>query len=438
MTQLVQEIIATKRDGLTLTDAQIAQFIGGVADGTLPDYQAAAMLMAIYLKGLEPAELAKWTDSMLHSGHVFDRGIYGRPAVDKHSTGGVGDKISLPLGAAVAACGLAVPMISGRGLGHTGGTLDKLEAIPGFRIDLSGERFVEVVREIGICMIGQTENIVPADRTLYALRDATATVASVPLISSSIMSKKLAEGIDALVLDLKVGPAAFMADASQGHALAEAIQSIGASAGTPVTVVMTRMDNPIGVMVGNANEIAETIEVLHGGGPADTRDLTVVLGAEMLLAGGIASDPADAAARVAGALDDGSAADVFARMVAAQGGDPDVVTAPDRVLPRAEQVVEITADRTGAISRIDGFQVGLALVELGGGRRVKSDTVDPSVGIEMLARPGDQVKSGQVLAVVRHNERGVEGAQNRLVRAFEISDEVEPQPETRVLEVMRP
>jgi len=438
MTQLVQEIIATKRDGLQLSDEQIAQFIGGVADGTLPDYQSAAMLMAIYLNGLEPGELSKWTDAMLHSGHVFDRGIYGRPAVDKHSTGGVGDKISLPLGAAVAACGLAVPMISGRGLGHTGGTLDKLESIPGFRIGLSGEEFVRVVREVGIGMIGQTEDIVPADRTLYALRDATATVASVPLISSSIMSKKLAEGIDALVLDLKVGPAAFMENTERGRALADAIQSIGAAAGTPVTVVMTRMDNPIGVMVGNANEIAETIDVLHGGGPADTRDLTVVLGAEMLLAGGITGDAGDAAARVARALDDGSAAEVFARLVEAQGGDPDVVSEPGRVLPRAEKIVEITADRAGAISGIDGFQVGLALVELGGGRRVKSDAVDPSVGIEVFARPGDAVEPGQVLALVRHNERGVDGARERLVRAIEISDEANPEPESRVLELLRP
>ncbi|RMH36247.1 MAG: thymidine phosphorylase, partial [Deltaproteobacteria bacterium] len=271
MTFLPQELIRKKRDGRQLTGDEIRAFIAGVADGSVPDYQTAAMLMAVYFRGLDDDETAAWADAMVHSGDVVDLSRVDRPRVDKHSTGGVGDKISIPLAPAVAACGVAVPMVSGRGLGHTGGTLDKLESIPGFRVDLDIDRFVAQVAELGVCMIGQTDRMAPADRVLYALRDVTATVESIPLIATSIMSKKLAEGIDGLVLDCKVGSGAFMKTLDDARRLATAIRAIGAAAGKRVTAVLTRMDDPIGDAVGNAVEIAESVDVLRGGGPADTR-----------------------------------------------------------------------------------------------------------------------------------------------------------------------
>ncbi len=438
MAELVQEIIGVKRDGDALSEQEIHSFITGVAQGTIPDYQAAAMLMAIFIRGLDAAELSTWTNAMLHSGHTFPRGRYGRPAVDKHSTGGVGDKLSLPLGPAVAACGLAVPMISGRGLGHTGGTLDKLEAIPGFRVELSGDEFVGQVRELGIAIVGQTADIVPADRVLYGLRDATGTVASVPLIASSIMSKKLAEGIDSLVIDLKVGPAAFMQRVEDGLALAHAMQSIGNAANTPVTVMMTRMDAPIGRMVGNALEIVETVDVLKGSGPLETRSMIIEIGAEMLMTGAICSDADDARARVAASLDDGSAAAVFGRMVAAQGGNPAVVDDPFSVLARASGKQEFVASRDGRLADVEATGVGLAALELGGGRRAKSDVLDPAVGIEVVATQGQSVSAGDVLAVIHHNDKGLDGAVSRLTDAFVIADDAQARPESRVLQILRP
>jgi len=296
---LPQELIRTKRDGGRLTGDEIRAFIGGITDGSIPDYQAAAMLMAVFLRGLDDDEMATWCDAMVHSGDVLDLSEVTRPRIDKHSTGGVGDKISLPLAPAAAACGLAVPMVSGRGLGHTGGTLDKLEAIPGFRVDLDVDRFALQVAELGVCLMGQTERMAPADRVLYALRDVTSTVESIPLIASSIMSKKLAEGIDGLVLDCKVGTGAFMKTRERATELARAIQGIGRAAGKQVTVVLTRMDEPIGDMVGNALEVAESVAILQGNGTADTRALTVELGAEMLLLGGICESASSSRPRAA-------------------------------------------------------------------------------------------------------------------------------------------
>ncbi len=434
---LVQEIIAVKRDGGVVPDDDLRSFIAGVADGSIPDYQSAAMLMAIFIRGFSDHELSVWTDAMLMSGDVIERGIFGRPAVDKHSTGGVGDKISLPLGPAAAACGVAVPMISGRGLGHTGGTLDKLEAIPGFQVAQPEADFVRIVREVGIAIVGQTERLVPADRVLYALRDTTGTVASIPLIASSIMSKKLAEGIDALVLDLKVGEAAFMRTPEDGRELAVAMQAIGKARSTPVTVVLTRMDAPIGSMVGNALEIIETVEVLRGGGPADTRDLVVALGSQMLVAAGITDDPGAGAQLISASLDNGSALDVFRRMVEAQGGDPRVADDPRSVLEAAPARLDILAAADGVVTAIDGTAVGIGALELGGGRRTKSDVLDHAVGVEMFARVGDSVQAGQKLATLHHRSNGVEQAQGRVAKAFVIGDAgSQASAEGRVIEVI--
>jgi pyrimidine-nucleoside phosphorylase len=395
---LVQDLISRKRDGGTLAPAEIADFIAGVTDGGIPDYQASAMLMAIFFRGLDPTELAAWTEAMLRSGDVVELPDVRAPKIDKHSTGGVGDKISLPLAPAVAACGVAVPMISGRGLGHTGGTLDKLEAIPGFRVDLPMDAFAAQVARVGACLIGQTERLAPADRKLYALRDVTGTVESIPLIASSIMSKKLAEGIDGLVLDCKVGSGAFMKTAERARELATTIQQIGAAAGKRVTAVITDMSQPIGRAVGNANEVQESIDVLRGGGPADTRALTIALGAEMLRLGGIDAG----AARIERALDGGAALEKMREIVRAQGGDARVCDDPASVLPRAPHEAAVRARRGGHVAAIDAAAVGTAVVVLGGGRRRKEDRVDPAVGVTMLARLGDEVREGDALALVHH------------------------------------
>jgi pyrimidine-nucleoside phosphorylase len=436
MPPLTQEILRKKRDGETLNQEEIQTFIGGVSDGSIADYQVAAMLMAVFIRGLDDTELAAWADAMVHSGDIIDFSHIDRPKVDKHSTGGVGDKISLPLAPAVAACGLAVPMVSGRGLGHSGGTLDKLESIPGFRVDLGTERFRELVAELGFCLIGQTDRIAPADRVLYALRDVTSTVESIPLIASSIMSKKLAEGIDALVLDCKVGSGAFMKTRQRAVALAHAIQTIGAAAGKKVTVVLSSMDEPIGKWVGNALEVEESIEVLRGGGPADTRELTVRLGAEMLAVGGVCSSQ-EGAERVGRALDDGSALDLFRRLVEAQGGDPRAVDDPQGVLPRAAQRTPVLAPRAGRVAAIAADEIGIAALVLGGGRRLKEDIIDPGVGIEMVKRVGDEVAASEPLAFLLHNERGVDEAEQRLAGAFTMTEGEVASPTTRILEVLR-
>jgi pyrimidine-nucleoside phosphorylase len=431
------DTLRKKRDGGRLDEAEIRGFIAGVTDGSIPDYQVSAMLMAVFLRGLDAGELAVWADAMVRSGEVLDLGRIGRPKVDKHSTGGVGDKISLCLAPAVAACGVAVPMISGRGLGHTGGTLDKLEAIPGFRVDLDIEQFIDRVDRIGVCLIGQTERLAPADRRLYALRDVTATVESIPLIASSIMSKKLAEGIDALVLDCKVGTGAFMKRLDDARALAQAIRVIGQAAGKRVSVMLTAMDAPIGTAVGNANEVLEAIEVLRGRGPADTRELTVRLGAEMLYVAGAASSEAEGIARVEQALDSGAGLEVFRRVVEAQGGDARVVDDPAGILPQAPATHEITAERTGYVAAIDALAVGKAASALGAGRQRTDDRIDPAVGVDMIARVGDAVSPGQVLARMPHRDRGLERATALMRAAFTIDDKPVRAPSSRIIEVLR-
>ncbi len=433
---LPQALIRKKRNGEALSPDELRAFVAGVTDASIPDYQISAMLMAIYFRGLQDEELAVWADAMLHSGDVLDLSSISRAKVDKHSTGGVGDKISLPLAPAVAACGVAVPMVSGRGLGHTGGTLDKLESIPGFSVNLDVERFTELVDTLGVCLIGQTGEIAPADKRLYALRDVTATVESVPLIASSIMSKKLAEGIDALVLDCKVGHGAFMKTIEEARELAKAIQTIGRAAGKPVTAVLTDMNAPIGTMVGNALEVAESIAVLKGSGPADTRELTVVLGGEMLYAGKVASSPEAGQKQIETVLDNGKAAEIFAKLIEAQGGDPNVVESPDTVLPKSGAKHDLVAKTSGVISRIEAQDIGVAGLWLGAGRKRTNDKIDPAVGIELHCKIGDKVDPGTVLATLHHNDRGLSEAQDLILNAFVVGESADA-PTTRILEILR-
>ena len=438
------QLIRKKRDGGALDDAEIRGFIADVTEGRAPDYQVAAMLMAIYFRGLDERELATWADAMTRSGDVLDLSRIARAKVDKHSTGGVGDKISIPLAPAVAACGVAVPMVSGRGLGHTGGTLDKLTSIPGFRVDLPVERFAAQIDELGVCMIGQTARIAPADRRLYALRDVTATIESLPLIASSIMSKKLAEGSDGLVIDCKVGSGAFMKTIERARELCALMRGIGDRAGKSVTCVLTDMNAPIGRTIGNALEIRESIEVLRGGGPSDTRELTHVLGAEMLVLGGVARDPADGRARIERALGDGSALALFRRVVAAQGGDPRVCDAPGSVLPRARHRDELALP-PGRIVAIDSEALGTAAVVLGAGRRTTDDAIDPAAGLVIDAYLGERIEPGAPpQVIVCHDlapgDARLAEARALIERAFVLQPADLPYIEplaSRILEVIR-
>ncbi|MBI5479710.1 MAG: thymidine phosphorylase [Deltaproteobacteria bacterium] len=403
------EVIRRKRDRERLPPDEVRDFVRAYTKGEVPDYQAAALVMAIYLNGLHADELHALTEAMLRSGEVLDLAAIPGVKVDKHSTGGVGDKLSLPLAPAVAACGVAVPMVSGRGLGHTGGTLDKLEAIPGFRVDLEVPRFIAQVRDLGLCLIGQTATLAPADRKLYALRDATATVDSIPLIASSIMSKKLAEGIDALVLDVKVGRGAFMKTEARARELAQTMCAIGQGHGKRVVAYLTNMDQPLGLAIGNATEAIESFEVLKGRGPGDVRELTLVLGAEMLVLGGVAADLADGRRRIGAALDDGAALERMRRCVAAQGGDPRAVDDYGR-LPTARRRHDVGARAAGYVTAIDAEGVGVAAMRLGAGRQKKEDAVDPAVGIALAKKLGDPVAPGEPLATLLMNDVGPEPA----------------------------
>ena len=394
------EIIAHKRDGLVLSSEEIRWLVAGFTDGSVPDYQMAAFAMAVYWRGMTPDETAALLDAMERSGDVVRWPNLQWPTADKHSTGGVGDKVSIPLAPAVAACGVAVPMISGRGLGHTGGTLDKLESIPGFNVRLDLAAFDKMVREIGVSLIGQTDRLVPADKKLYALRDVTATVESIPLITASILSKKLAEGVGALVMDVKVGSGAFMKDRESALALARSLVDAGTAAGRKVTAFLTAMDRPLGTHIGNALEIQESIEILRGGGPADTRELTLRLGGEMLRLCGKAVSLQDGEAQIAAALDDGRALAKFRALVQAHGGDPRVCDAPQAVLPQAPLVEPLLAWRDGVVARMDAWQIGVAAVHLGAGRNTAADAVDPAVGFVLTRKPGDAVRTGEPLLFI--------------------------------------
>ncbi len=411
----IVEIIAAKRDGAALADEQIRWLIAEYSADRLPDYQMAALAMAIFFRGLDPRETATWTDAMLRSGVVLDLSSLGGGRVDKHSTGGVGDKISLPLAPAAAACGCIVPMVSGRGLGHTGGTLDKLEAIPGYKTDLDIAEFRAVLAEVGCSIIGQTGEVAPADKRLYALRDVTGTVESIPLITASIMSKKLAEDIEGLVLDVKVGNAAFMKTAEDARRLAKAMVDVGESMGKRVIAFLTRMEEPLGRMVGNACEVVESIEVLGGGGPADVRELVVTLGGAMVeLARGVGAE--EGQALVAATLDDGSALARWRKMVALHGGD-------DSALPPPAGHTGVDATATGYVSAIDGLEIGLSAVALGAGRSRADQAIDHAVGIRIDAPVGSQVRAGGRLATVLHGAGGppAPAILARIARAFVVS-----------------
>ena len=415
------ELIHRKRDGGALSADELRALVLGYTAGEIPDYQLAAFCMAVFFRGMDEAEVGALTDAMLRSGDVLDLSAIPGVKVDKHSTGGVGDKVSLPLAPLAAACGVKVPMVSGRGLGHTGGTLDKLEAIPGFRVDLPVERFVELVRDLGLSLIGQTARIAPADRKLYALRDVTATVESIPLIAGSIMSKKLAEGIDALVLDVKVGRGAFMKTLPEARRLAETLAGIGRGFGKRVTALLTAMDQPLGLAVGNALEVVESIELLRGGGPADLRELTVALTAEMVLLAGLQPDLAGARAAVERAIADGSGLARLRAVVAAQGGDPRAIDDPSR-LPRAAEVLPVAAPADGVVEALDAEAVGLCAMALGAGRARTEDRVDPAVGVVLARKVGDRVTRGEPLCHVHRNAGGAPQAEvvARLLGAYRI------------------
>jgi pyrimidine-nucleoside phosphorylase len=398
------DIIMKKRDGGALDRAEIAFFIEGVTSGALPDYQASALLMAIVLRGMTREETAWLTDAMVRSGVRVNLQDLSGAKVDKHSTGGVGDKTSLILAPLAAACGLRVPMMSGRGLGHTGGTLDKLEAIPGFRVNLSLEEMTAALEKTGCAMLGQTAQIAPADKKLYALRDVTGTVESIPLISASIMSKKIAEGIDALVLDVKTGSGAFMKTEGDSRRLAESLVAIGNASGVRTEAVITAMDTPLGCAVGNALEVIECVEVLSGGGPPDLVEVTVELTARMLVLGRAASDKADAVRRVRAAIASGDGLERFRRIVENQGGDARFIDDCSR-LPSAAGRHFVRASQPGYVTKIDAELVGRASVALGAGRDRVEDPIDPGVGILVRAKPGTPVSASDPLLEIHFRDQ---------------------------------
>ena len=385
------DVIRAKRDGGVLSDAAIDWVVDAYTKGVVADEQMSALAMAILLRGMTPAEIARWTAAMIASGERLDLSAVSRPTVDKHSTGGVGDKITLPLTPLVAACGAAVPQLSGRGLGHTGGTLDKLESIPGWRAALSNDEFVRQLQDVGAVICAAGDGLAPADRKLYALRDVTGTVEAIPLIASSIMSKKIAEGTGALVLDVKVGTGAFMKDVEMARELARTMVELGNAHNVRTVALLTDMNTPLGLAVGNAVEVSESLEVLAGGGPADVVELTLALAAEMLAVAGIDADPAKV-------LASGAAMDSWKAMIRAQGGDPD---AP---LPTARETEVLRATTDGVVAGIDALDVGLAAWRLGAGRARKEDPVSFGAGIMLKVRPGDPVRAGDVLLELRTDE----------------------------------
>jgi pyrimidine-nucleoside phosphorylase len=428
MTLVIPTLIERKRNGESLAAAEWRELIAAYATDQVPDYQMSALLMAIYFRGLAADELAALTDAMLESGDRLDLGRRTVPAVDKHSTGGVGDKTSLLLAPMVAACGLMVPMMSGRGLGHTGGTLDKLESIPGFRTDLSLREAEDQVQRLGCALIGQTPEIAPADKRLYALRDVTATVESIPLIAASIMSKKLAEGIDGLVLDVKAGSGAFLPAPETARALAETMIGLGEARGCRTVALLSAMDRPLGRAAGNALEVEEAIEGLQGRGPDDLMELTYALGAEMLLVTGAATDREDALRKLRHSVDTGAALDRFRAIVEAQGGNPAVVDDP-AALPQAPVTRVWEAPAAGIISRIEPRRIGRAITALGGGRLAVGDQVDPAVGFVITARPGDLVARGQPLATIHaRTDAAADDAARALAEAIVLGEPPAPLP----------
>jgi pyrimidine-nucleoside phosphorylase len=427
------DLIRRKRDGGALEARDIRAFVTGVTDGSWPDYQVSALLMAIVWRGMTTAEAAVLTDAMVHSGTRLDLSEWGQAVVDKHSTGGVGDKISIVLGPLAAACGVIVPMMSGRGLGHTGGTLDKLEAIPGFQTRLSADQIRAALGRTGCALVGQTDDIAPADRRLYALRDVTATVESIPLIAASILSKKIAEGARGLVLDVKVGRGAFMKTEADAGQLADRLIDIAESNGLATEALLTAMDAPLGRQVGNAPEVVESIETLKGRGPADVEALSIALTTRMVLLAGIDEAPDAAEARVRRALTSGQALERLRAIIEQQGGDPRVVDDYTR-LPVGTAEQHLTASRSGVVRLIDAERVGLSAVALGAGRDRADAAVDPSAGIELLVREGEVVRAGDPLARLSAADQDrVAAATVMLDRAIEIGDAAPPAPAPLIL-----
>jgi thymidine phosphorylase len=407
------EVIAAKRDRNELTDPQIDWIIDAYVRGIVADEQMSALLMAILLNGMNSREISRWTDAMINSGERMSWKSLGKPTVDKHSTGGVGDKITLPLAPLVAACGAAVPQLSGRGLGHTGGTLDKMEAIPGWRASLSNEEMLKVLQDCGAVICAAGTGLAPADKKLYALRDVTATVQAIPLIASSIMSKKIAEGTSALILDVKTGNGAFMSEPEKAKELAQTMVDLGKRAGVTTRALVTAMDVPLGLTAGNALEVRESIEVLNGGGPSDVVELTILLAREMLDAAQVKGKDPETALR------DGSAMDHWRRMVSAQGGNPD---AP---LPVAKENEVITAQSDGVVSSMNALQVGISAWRLGAGRERQGEKVQAGAGVEIHAKPGDLIKKGAPLFTLHTDEPSrFERAKEALVGAVTIGNSV--------------
>ena len=414
----IPELIERKRDGVELSAAEIDELVLG----DVPDYQLAAFCMAVYFRGMSSAETFALTDAMVRSGEQIDiAGALGRRVVDKHSTGGVGDKATLAVGPIVAACGVPFGKMSGRGLGHTGGTLDKLEAIPGFRVELSTDEFIAQVRDVGIAVVGQTANLVPADKKLYGLRDVTATVDSVPLIAASIMSKKIASGADAIVLDVKVGDGAFMKSVADARALAEAMIDLGRSAGRDVVCELTDMDQPLGRAVGNALEVHEAVATLRGDGPDDLTELVLASCAHLLALSDLGIDRDEGRRRAEHAIADGSALETYGRWVRAQGGDP------DRELPKAPFIREVFASRDGYVQRLAALPVGVAALHLGAGRRTKDDPIDHSVGVICRKKRGDEVQEGEPLAEIHaRDEATADDAADTVLGAYVIDGSSPP------------
>ena len=420
--RIVPRLIERKREGGRIEDGEWRELVREYAGGGVPDYQMSALLMAIFFRGLDRQETNALTDAMIASGGQLELAHLSVARIDKHSTGGVGDKVSLILAPLIASLGVAVPMMSGRGLGHTGGTLDKLESIPGFRTNLSLKDAASQIESIGCALIGQTNEIAPADRKLYALRDATATVEVIPLIAASIMSKKLAEGLTGLVLDVKQGSGAFIMDPERAQKLARAMIELGADRGCPVVALTTAMDRPLGFACGNALEVRESIDALRGNGPPDLMEVTYALGAEMLVLGNAARDEADAWSMMRGAIESGRAMEKFAQIIEAQDGDARIVDDED-VLPSSPVRDEFGADRDGVILEVAPRTVGHGVIALRGGRRTMEDRIDPSVGFVITAKPGDRVERGQTIATIHAlDDAGVLDGRRALSEAITIGE----------------
>lgn len=436
LTRTIQELIAHKRGGGAFSEAEIRHLIAGYVSGEVADYQMSALAMAIYFQGMTPKETAALTLTMRDSGEVLDLTKIPGRKVDKHSTGGVGDKISICLAPLVAACGVPVPMISGRGLGHTGGTVDKLESLVGFEMGGSTAEFKAQLAEVGCTLYKATDAIAPADKRFYALRDVTSTVESIPLITASILSKKLAEGIDALVLDVKCGRGAFMKDLEQARTLARSLVRVGRLAGKQVSALITDMNQPLGRAVGNANETAEAFAILRGEGPDDILELTLALGAEMLRLGGVERSVGKARLRLERAIFTGEGADKMEAIIRAQGGDPRVVREPDR-LPRATKKAAIKAERAGYVQGIDALEIGWSGVQLGAGRTRSDQAVDPAVGITLEKKVGDRVEIGDTLATVHvHALKGTKPVRDRIAAAYTLGTR-RPARRPLVIETLR-